>query len=302
MARLVAPPPKADIHHPFAGPVGRMGQQRLARRGNGVFKAAEVGEPARAHFAGPVFILEGIGMRVGVVGHRGSPVGDGRTIAAHSSKKKSDQSLSLWQGRAMNRPYLSADLRRAETVATVIELAASHDPAVMTTGQIASGHGRVAGRAVPPFSGQAGDLDRRARMDLRRTEPPLRRPCRRGPPLARLEAMLAAHVDFVIERPGVPRILFGELQRAGDTPTKAIARQLMAGYRARVAQRTSRCARCRRRSREATDVEAATVLFLAMVQGMVMQGLAIDDFSAMPVLARRLFGLFRRSLGASPCA
>jgi hypothetical protein len=43
-------------------------------------------------------------------------------------------------------------------------------------------------------------------------------------------------------------------------------------------------------------------MFLAMVQGMVMQGLAIDDFSAMPVLARRLFGLFRQSLGAAPCA
>jgi hypothetical protein len=53
---------------------------------------------------------------------------------------------------------------------------------------------------------------------------------------------------------------------------------------------------------EATDVEAATVLFLAMVQGMVMQGLAIDDFSAMPILMRRLFDLFRRSLGAASCA
>lgn len=41
----------------------------------------------------------------------------------------------------MNRPYLSADLRRAEAVATVIELAATHDPAVMTTGQIASAMG-----------------------------------------------------------------------------------------------------------------------------------------------------------------
>jgi hypothetical protein len=51
---------------------------------------------------------------------------------------------------------------------------------------------------------------------------------------------------------------------------------------------------------DATDVEAATVLFLAMVQGMVMQGLAVDDFSGMPALARRLFGLFRQSLGATP--
>ena len=55
-------------------------------------------------------------------------------------------------------------------------------------------------------------------------------------PLARLEAMLAAHVDFVIASPGVPHILFGELQRAGDTPTKAIVRDLMASYRARVAR------------------------------------------------------------------
>ena len=38
----------------------------------------------------------------------------------------------------MNRPYLSAEMRRAETVAAVIELAASYDPATMTTGQIAA--------------------------------------------------------------------------------------------------------------------------------------------------------------------
>ena len=50
------------------------------------------------------------------------------------------------------------------------------------------------------------------------------------------------------------------------------------------------------------DRALATVLFLAMVQGMVMQGLAIDDFSSMPALAHRLFGLFRHSLGASSCA
>ncbi len=111
--------------------------------------------------------------------------------------------------------------------------------------------------------------------------------------------MLAAHVDFVIEQPGVPRILFGELQRAGDTPTKAIARQLMAGYRARVA-RELHAAREAGDIADATDVEAATVMFLTLVQGMVMQALAVDDFSAMPALARRLFGLFRQGLGATP--
>ena len=200
----------------------------------------------------------------------------------------------------MNRPYLSAELRRAEAVATVIELAASHDPAVLTTGQIAAAMGVSQGALFRHFPDKlaiwtavlewtSGELNHR--FDA----------LPESPPLARLEAMLTAHVDFVIERPGVPRILFGELQRAGDTPTKAIARQLMAGYRARVAQELH-AARDAGDIAEATDVEAATVLFLAMMQGMVMQGLAIDDFSAMPVLARRLFGLFRQSLGALSCA
>jgi len=200
---------------------------------------------------------------------------------------------------AMNRPYLSADLRRAETVATVIELAATHDPAVMTTGQIAVAMGVSQGALFRHFPDKmaiwtavlewtCGELNHR--FDLL--------PDNR--PLARLEAMLAAHVDFVIEQPGVPRILFGELQRAGDTPTKAIARQLMAGYRARVARELHAAREAGDIAGDA-DVEAATVLFLAMVQGMVMQGLAIDDFSAMPILARRLFSLFRQSLGASSC-
>lgn len=200
----------------------------------------------------------------------------------------------------MNRPYFSADSRRAETVATVIDLAASRDPAVMTTGQIAVAMGVSQGALFRHFPDKmaiwtavlewtAAELSRR--FDA----------LPESPPLARLEGMLSAHVDFVIERPGVPRVLFGELQRAGDTPTKAIARQLMTGYRMRVARELI-AARDLGEIAEATDVEAATVLFLAMVQGMVMQGLAIDDFSAMPVLARRLFGLFRQSLGAAPCA
>lgn len=200
----------------------------------------------------------------------------------------------------MNRPYLSADFRRSETVATVIELAASHDPAVLTTGQISAAMGVSQGALFRHFKDKMAIWTAvlewtSAELNHRFDTLP------ESPPLARLEAMLAAHIDFVIERPGVPRILFGELQRAGDTPTKAIARQLMAGYRARVAHELL-AAREIGEIADATDVEAATVLFLAMVQGMVMQGLAIDDFSAMPVLARRLFGLFQQSLGAAPCA
>lgn len=198
----------------------------------------------------------------------------------------------------MNRPYLSAELRRAETVAAVIELAASNDPATLTTGQIASAMGVSQGALFRHFPDKMAIwtavlewtcAELNYRFDALVADRPL----------ARLEAMLAAHVDFVIASPGVPRILFGELQRAGDTPTKAIVRDLMAGYRTRVARELS-AARDVGEIAAGTDVDAATVMFLAMVQGMVMQGLAVDDFSAMPTLACRLFGLFRQSLGATP--
>ena len=138
----------------------------------------------------------------------------------------------------MNRPYLSADLRRAGAVATVIELAASHDPAAMTTGQIAAAMGVSQGALFRHFPDKAAIWTAvlewtAAELNLRFDALP------EGMPLVRLEALMAAHMEFVVARPGVPRILFGELQRAGTTPGKAIARQLMAGYRARVARELS---------------------------------------------------------------
>ena len=87
----------------------------------------------------------------------------------------------------MNRPYLSAELRRAEAVATVIELAASHDPAVLTTGQIAAAMGVSQGALFRHFPDKlaiwtavlewtCGELNHR--FDT----------LSEGPPLARLEA------------------------------------------------------------------------------------------------------------------
>ena len=85
----------------------------------------------------------------------------------------------------------------------------------------------------------------------------------------------------------------------GARSSVAIVRDLMAGYRARVARELS-AARDVGEIASGTDVDAATVMFLAMVQGLVMQALAVEIFTAMPALASRLFGLFRHSLGYVP--
>ena len=39
-----------------------------------------------------------------------------------------------------------------------------------------------------------------------------------------------AHIDFVAEHPGVPRMLFGELQRPGDTLPKKMVQALIRRY------------------------------------------------------------------------
>ena len=198
---------------------------------------------------------------------------------------------------------LPTEERQAEIVEAALRLASESSPALITTGDIAAAIGVTQGAVFKHFPTK--DAIWLAAMRWVRETLLLQNlqaaADQSATPLDALAAMFRAHVEFVIERPGVPRVLFGELQRAGDTPTKAIARQLMVGYRARVA-RELHAARDAGEIADTTDVEAATVLFLAMVQGMVMQGLAIDDFSAMPILMRRLFDLFRRSLGAASCA
>lgn len=203
----------------------------------------------------------------------------------------------MWHRDGMSRLYLSADVRRAETIATVIGLAGRCDPAEITTGQIAVAMGVSQGALFRHFPDKQSIWT--AVLDWTCTE--LQRrfdSVAASPPLVRLEAILAAHIGFIMENPGVPRILWGELQRAGETPAKAIARQLMATYRARVAGELSAAHVAGQIAGDA-DLEAATVMFLALVQGLVMQALAIDDFSSLPAMSKRQFALFRRSLEAA---
>ncbi|MGQ5701219.1 TetR/AcrR family transcriptional regulator [Sandaracinobacteroides sp. A072] len=196
----------------------------------------------------------------------------------------------------MNRPYLPASLRRAETISTVVKMAGSQDPATMTTSQIAAAMGVSQGALFRHFPDKQAMW--MAVLEWTRTELEARFDAIAATlPLDRLAAMMEAHIAFVVGQPGVPRILFGELQRAGDTPTKAIVRSLMQDYRQRVAWELEAARRAGTIAAQA-DTEAATMLFLAMVQGLVMQSLAMDDFSAAAAMARRLYAQFRTSLGS----
>ena len=127
--------------------------------------------------------------------------------------------------------HLPADERREVTVATVIELAAEQNPTDITTAAIANRMGLTQGALFRHFPNKAAILQAVmswvstkliARLDKARQGA--------ASPLAALEAMFMTHVDFVVKHPGVPRLLFGELQRAEKTVSKDMVQELIKQY------------------------------------------------------------------------
>ena len=117
----------------------------------------------------------------------------------------------------MARQNLPTAQRRDMTVETVVDLAATNNPAEITTGQIAEHMGLSQGALFRHFPTKdavwgavmvwtADQLTQRLDRAL----------AKEASPLSALEAMFMAHVGFVAARPGVPKILFGELQRTGE--------------------------------------------------------------------------------------
>lgn len=197
----------------------------------------------------------------------------------------------------MPRTKLSADARRAATVETVIGLAAATNPADITTAQIAAHMGVTQGALFRHFADKqaiwAAVMDWTATTLLARFDA-----VTGATPIERLRAMFATHIDFVVTHPGVPRILFGELQRDGDAQGKMCVRALMAAYRERVTNLLTE-AKAQSLIAETVDIPAAATMFLGMVQGLAMQAMAAGDFATMPAISARLFDLYLDGLGVA---
>jgi len=197
----------------------------------------------------------------------------------------------------MPRTKLSANARRSVTVETVINLAAATNPADITTAQIAAQMGVTQGALFRHFADKkaiwAAVMDWTAVTLLARFDG-----VAAPTPIERLRAMFATHIDFVVSHPGVPRILFGELQRDGDAQGKTCVRTLMSAYRERVTALLTE-AKVQATIAETVDIPTAATMFLGMVQGLVMQAMAAGDFSSMPVTSARMFNLYLDGLGVT---
>ncbi|MBI5937238.1 MAG: TetR/AcrR family transcriptional regulator [Betaproteobacteria bacterium] len=110
-------------------------------------------------------------------------------------------------------------------------------------------------------------------------------------PLDRLQAMFEAHVDFVMRHPGVPRLLFHELQQPGDSLIKKSVRTLLAAYRRRLVGLLDEAKRADQVQPD-LDEDAAATLFIGMIQGLVMQSLLMGNTKAMRKIAGDLFPIY----------
>lgn len=199
--------------------------------------------------------------------------------------------------RSKNLPALE---RRAVTVEAFIELAAEMNPSDITTAAIAKRMGLTQGALFRHFANKDEILQ--AVMEwvadrlLSRVDKAVQTA---SSPLAALEAMFMAHVEFVIEHPGVPRMLFGEMQRAEQTEPKRMVQALIRRYGERLRCLIEEGKGCGEVD-AAIDSEAAAILFIGTIQGLVMQSLLVGDLGRIRHDAPMVFAIYLRGIRSTP--
>ena len=192
--------------------------------------------------------------------------------------------------------HLPADERRAATVEAVVDLAAEQNPSDITTTAIAQRMGLTQGALFRHFPTKDAILQ--AVMSWV-TERLLARVDKAAEgttsPVAALEAVFMTHIDFVSEHPGVTRMLFGELQRPGETLPKRMVQTLIQHYGERL-HRLLEAGKAQGELDAGLDVDAAAVLFIGTIQGLVMQSLLAGKVSRIRRDAPAVFAIYRRGI------
>lgn len=196
--------------------------------------------------------------------------------------------------------HLSARERRAETVETVVELAAEQNPSEITTAAIAKRMGLTQGALFRHFPNKDAILgavmEWVAERLMARIETAVHA---KSSPLDALESMFMAHVEFIAEHPGIPRMLFGELQRAQESTPKRMAQTLIRRYARRLKHLFEQGKACGELA-QGLDEKAAATLFIGTIQGLVMQSLLAGDVNGIRRAAPGVFAIYKRGIRGAP--
>ncbi len=194
------------------------------------------------------------------------------------------------------RPHLPADERRAITVQAVVELAATRNPGDITTAAIAKHMKLTQGALFRHFPTK--DALWEAVMQWM-TDSLMARVNQAAKdaasPLDALQTMFMSHVDFIVEHPGAPRMMFGELQHAKSTPAKKVANILIKHYSEMITAQLEAAKQTGEIDRD-VQTQAAATLFIGSIQGLVMQSMMVGDIQRIKAQAPGVFALYKRGL------
>lgn len=186
------------------------------------------------------------------------------------------------------------------TVEAVIALAAEQNPSDITTSDIADRIGLTQGALFRHFATKDALLQEVMSWVAEHLLARITRAAAGAPsPVAALEAMFDAHVDFVVQHPGVPRMLFGQLQQHAETMPKRMAGTLLQKYGEQL-RHLLEAGRAQGFLDADLDVDAATVMFIGTIQGLVMQSLLKGDPAQIRRDAPGVFAIYLRGIGAMP--
>lgn len=191
---------------------------------------------------------------------------------------------------------LSAEDRKNVTIEAVVELAGTHNPSEITTAAIAKHMGVTQGALFRHYATKDDLWQAVMEWVSNRLLNRLERAAKNASsPMESMKAMFMSHIDFVADHPGVPRMVFGELQRSGISPAKRMTQTLIKNYKKRLHALIEEGKECGE-ILPSLDTEAGAVLFIGMVQGLVMQSLLSGDVGAIRKAGPALFAIYRRGI------
>ena len=192
--------------------------------------------------------------------------------------------------------HLSADERRAVTVETVVDLAAEQNPGNITTAAIAQRMNVTQGALFRHFPNKEAIWQAVMAWVAERLLARVDKAAKAASsPMSALQAIFKTHIEFVAAHPGVPRMLFGELQRSEDTAAKRMAHTLIQKYAQRLGALIEQ-GKAEGEIDPAVDTAAASTLFIGSIQGLVMQSLLAGNTEHMLDKVPGVFAIYRRGI------
>ena len=193
----------------------------------------------------------------------------------------------------------SSKERRALAIDAVIDLASGMNPADITTAAISERMGLTQGALFRHFPTKDAVLQ--AVMEsvserlLSRIDEAVRE---ETAPLEALRAIFMAHVGFIESNPGVPRLLFSELQRTEETGAKRAVGAFLEASATRILVQLDEAKKLGLVSPDICSRSAAMSL-VGSVQGLVIQAMLSGRVGDIGAGADGVFAVWRRGVSGA---